>query len=292
MLSSTLAILRSLRKNRRLVGDFVRRDLRSRYAGSSLGLLWSVLFPLINMAVYMFVFQLILKARWGDKMTAQEVTLIMLTGIVVWMSFAESLHRTTGCMMENSNLIQKVVFPAEVLPTFLSISSLVNMLFGFPIVMLGMTYVAYMFENYAVMRAAAVTGGDVVGPALGWGAGLIVLPLLFGLQLVFTLGLSLFLATFNVLVRDIQHVMGVATTVWMFSTPIFYPAEKVRIEGFGFLLEINPMYWLIESYRAVLLYGTWPDWLLVGRFALVALLLFAFGSHVLQKYKPRFPDLL
>lgn len=326
MLSSSIQVVASLRKNRRLVGDFVRRDLRSRYAGASLGLLWSLLFPLINMAVYMFVFQLILKARWGDMMTAPEVTLIMLTGIVVWMSFAETLHRATGSMMENTNLIQKVVFPAEVLPTFLSISSLVNMVFGLPIVLVGMVVIAYFWPNYEFMRvealaaapekakeavdvamaAAAELGLDAagtqamvaaaeqrgaVGPALGLGPGLLALPLLFALQLIFSLGLSMFLATFNVLIRDIQHVIGVVTTVWMFATPIFYPAAKVQQEGFGFLL-FNPMYWLIDSYRTVVLYGAWPDWILMLQMALVAFGVFAIGAHVLMKYKPRFPDLL
>jgi lipopolysaccharide transport system permease protein len=119
-----------------------------------------------------------------------------------------------------------------------------------------------------------------------------VLPLLFALQVTFTVGLGYLLSTFNLFVRDTFHVVGVVMTVWMFTTPIFYPEAMVRKAGYGWLLEVNPMHWLIDAYRSVICYATWPDWARLGRFALVALAVLFLGSWFFLRQKPRIPDLL
>ena len=137
-------LVASLRKNRRLLSDLVSRDLRARYVGSSMGFFWSVLFPVINLAVYMFVFRIVLNMRWSDQQGKAEVALLMLAGILVWHAFAESTSRMTNALVENQNLIQKVVFPSEVLPVYLVISSLVNMLIGLVVALCAVGYFAYV----------------------------------------------------------------------------------------------------------------------------------------------------
>ncbi len=259
------------------------RDLKARYVGSTMGFFWSVVFPIINLFVFMFVFRFLLKARWDDAMGPKETGLIMLAGILVWASFAETLSRGTNCLVENSNLIQKVVFPSEILPVQLAISSIVNMLIGMPIVVIG-TWI-------------------VMGNPFGWQ--MLALPLIIALQIVFTLGLGYFLATLNVLWRDTFHLVGVFTTVWMFATPIFYPASLIenftiakgdtKEEGywaFGWMLDVNPMHWVIDSWRRVLLYGEWPEALALGRLAVVGVILFAIGATFFMRQKRTFPDLL
>jgi homopolymeric O-antigen transport system permease protein len=285
-------VARSLWHNRRLTRDFVRRDLRGRYAGAWLGFFWSVVHPIVSLVVYLFVFRIVLKSRWSDTMGAQEVTLMMLAGIVVWSALAETLARTTTSMHDNANLIQKVVFPAEVLPTYLSTSALFNMSWGLPVVLLANWWVSRQSGDYATAREAALAAGKGVGPALHIGLPLVLLPVLYAVQLAFMVGLGLFLSTLNVLVRDVQQIIGVVTMVWMFGTPIFYSEELVRKAGYGFLLEINPMYWLISAYRSVLLYGAWPDWALLLRFAVVALIVLGLGARFLARHKPSFPDLI
>ncbi|MEO6708341.1 MAG: ABC transporter permease, partial [Planctomycetota bacterium] len=99
-------------------------------------------------------------------------------------------------------------------------------------------------------------------------------------------------ATLNLFLRDVYHLMGVFITVWMFATPIFYPPQKVIIEGYGWILKINPMYWLITSYREILIFGQWPDWWLLAQFALVAVIVLYLGSRFFLAQKPQFPDLL
>jgi len=96
----------------------------------------------------------------------------------------------------------------------------------------------------------------------------------------------------NLFLRDTFHLVGVGTTVWMFSTPIFYPAEMVAVTSFAWLLQVNPMHWLIDSYRAVLISAAWPDWSLVARFAFAGLLTFFAGGKFFMSQRRRFPDLL
>lgn len=277
-----IRLLRSLRGHRKLVRDFVVRDLRARYVGSSMGFFWSVVFPIVNLFVYMFVFRLLFEQRWGDS-GVKQTAFIMLTGILVWVAFAETLARATNCMVENANLIQKVVFPVEVLPVFLTISSLVNMMIGLPI---------------------AVIGCFVFGDAHA-GLSIVSLPILLVLQAVFTVGLGLGLSTLNLYWRDTYHLIGIATNVWMFLTPIFYPALKVQTAtipltddpngpmlGLSWLLELNPMHWLIDSWRRILVFGQWPNWFRVAEFGAVSVAVLALGSWFFMSQKKRIPDLL
>ncbi len=388
------------------------RDLKARYVGSSMGFFWSVIFPVVNLIVYMFVFRQVLNARWSDHQGPLEVALIMLAGIVVWSAFAETISRSTNCLVENANLIQKVVFPSEILPVYLAISSLINMCVGLPVVVacviwftlvsppevefvraeqvlgeqggagfvtvhltrgasedvrvpfhlsgsatpgedcvieageilipkgrltytipidakaddltegeellvltlgapagvpLGQqsTHTIRLSESEPIARGEAA-GFDAAqvkarrGPGrddpsyhpLGVGLPIVVLPLLFLLQIVFTTGLGYFLTTLNLFLRDTYHLVGVFVTVWMFATPIFYPAALVEKAGYGWILAVNPMHWLISSYRAVLLYGEWPDGWLILRLAAAGLLVFALGGAFFSRHKRTIPDLL
>lgn len=283
------AILTSLSKHRRLLRDFVLRDLRARYVGSSMGFFWSVIFPVVNLVVYMFVFQIVLEARWNPNQTPGEVALLMLAGIIVWQCFAETISRCTNSLAENQNLIQKVVFPAEILPVYLTISALINMLIGVAIAALGVAW--YTFAGHEV-ESASVQGGQAIARPLSLGFSVLSLPVLMGLQALFTLGLGYFLAAFNLFLRDVYHVIGVAMSVWMFLTPIFYPAELVKKADLSWVLMVNPMYWLIDSYRRVLIYGLWPQPLTLAVFGAVACVAFWLGSRFFLAQKPRFPDLL
>jgi ABC-type polysaccharide/polyol phosphate export permease len=392
------AFLASLRKNRRLLTDLVRRDLHARYVGSSMGFFWSVVFPVINLAVYMFVFRFVFKTRWSDKQDNTDVALLMLTGIMTWHAFAESLIRMTGSLVDNANLIQKVVFPSEILPVSLTISSLVNMLIGVGVAIVAVVFFAYvrphepiappraltfgvhsaaspsvapplttacpfhcasnpggtkfsawsvddqsadawkqLFEGHAGVPGAASwsdrvyaatgewarvhskiglclridewrdrSGAKVPHPAdgtavlvvgaperpIGLSISLVAIPVLILVQGLFMLGLGMLLGAFNLYVRDTVHLVSVFLTVWMFGTPIFYPERMVRDAGYGWLPACNPMNWLITCYRDVLVYGDWPDALMLGRFALVAAVAVILGSMFFLRHKPRFPDLL
>lgn len=294
--------IKDLYAHRRLLREFVVRDLKARYVGSSMGFFWSVIFPLLNLAVYFFVFRLIMEVRFGDKMSPEASAMWMLAGITVWTAFAETVSRSTNCLVENSNLIQKVVFPSEVLPAYLTISSLINMMIGIPLVLLGVGFFIWRGEaGFVEVQTASLAAfdGQIIDPGpdrtLRWGVSMLFLPVLMLAQGVFTLGLGYFLSALNLFLRDTYHLVGVLVTFWMFGTPIFYPVqlvEQARGGQFAFILDLNPMHWLIESYREVLLFGSWPQMHFIGPFVGVAFLTFALGSSFFRSQKDRFPDLL
>lgn len=282
-----MELLRSLRRNRRLLFDFVSRDLRARYVGSSMGFFWSVVYPFLNLLIYMFVFSVVLGARFEGDNNKEQVALWMLAGIMVWTAFGETVSRATNTLVENQNLIQKVVFPSEVLPIYLCISSLINMCIGLPIVLLGVAAFMWFPDMLGAPQEAQ--------RPLALGLSLCALPLLFLLQGMLTVGLGYLFSTLNLFLRDVYHLVGVFITIWMFSTPIFYPPKLVATAHDGkyaWMLDVNPMHWLITCYREILIFGEWPDWLLLGRFALVAFAILWVGARLFMSQKPHFPDLL
>jgi ABC-type polysaccharide/polyol phosphate export permease len=334
-------LFRSLLGNQRLLRELVLRDLKARYVGSSMGFFWSVIYPILNLFVYTFVFRVILSVRFGDRSSIKDVAIWMLAGIVVWAAFSETISRSTNCLVENANLIQKVVFPSAVLPLSLTISSLVNMLIGLPVVLMGVVFFGYIApsqgqidategpapvavaafdpaleqpapyssscdycdyehlltcpnEGSTLRIAAPKTAEDIVVKprALALGLALLWLPVLLLLQGIFTAGLGFFLAAFNLILRDTYHLVGVFVMVWMFSTPIFYPPEMVSSKGYGWILDMNPMFWLIDSYREVLLFNHAPDFILLGKFGGAALFVLCLGGSFFQSQRDRFPDLL
>lgn len=287
--------IRSLARNRRLLLGLVARDLQARYVGSAMGFFWSVVFPFLNLLVYMFVFRMVLGVRFNDAASPGQTALWMLAGITIWQAFGETVSRSTNALVDNQNLIQKVVFPSEILPAYLALSALVNMAIGIVIVLGGVAWFVWVDPQGGALPAEALqratTSGDP-SHQLGFGPTLLLVPLLALLQAAFTIGLGTLLAAFNLFLRDVYHLIGVFMTVWMFATPIFYPPELVVKKGYGWMLDWNPMYWVIDAWRGALLFGEWPDWAVLARFAAVALAALVAGTAFFMRQKPRFPDLL
>jgi ABC-type polysaccharide/polyol phosphate export permease len=265
-----IALARTAVRHRGLIATFVKRDLKGRYAGSALGSVWAVAQPLVLLAVYSFVFGQIIKMDFRppgvQKLPEAWTAFFLFSGMVPWLAFSETLGRSTVVILENGNLIKKVAFPSEVLPIYLVVYGLVNMLIGIAILVLGSIYV-----------------GLTPGPSLAW------LPLLLLLQAMFTLGLGYLLSALNVFVRDTMQVMGLLLTIWMFLTPIFYLVSMVPA-GAQRALRWNPMLHLIEAYRAVFVdrVSPSPDSLVV--FGGVALGTLFLGYVCFARSKHRFAD--
>ena len=153
-----------------------------------------------------------------------------------WLAFSEAIGRSPNVILENSNFVKRVVFPLEILPLNLMLTGLVTEIFGLLI------YFAAMI---------------VTGRELGWTV--VLLPLILVPQVLLTAGFCWFLAALGVFLRDIGQVMGFVLTVWFFTTPICYPASSLP-ENWLWLLEKNPMFPIVEAYRAVLLENRLPDW--------------------------------
>ncbi|WP_343068952.1 ABC transporter permease [Azospirillum tabaci] len=234
-----LAMIRDLWAHRVLIGRLARRELMARYRGSMLGMVWAVLTPVMMLAVYTFVFRTVFKARWTTDASGGghgEFALLLFAGLILFNVFAESVNRAPGLMLENVSYIKKVVFPLEILPAVVLVGALYNA--GIGLVVLALFY----------------------GPVFGVPPWTVLLtPLVVVPLALLTLGVSWFLASAGVFLRDIRQFIGVAVTMLMFLSPIFYPASAIP-EELRSLLALNPLVPILEQARGLLFWGTLPDW--------------------------------
>lgn len=228
--------------HRTLIRRLTRRELEARYRGSMLGALWMIVTPLLMLAVYTFVFTSIFKARWGAQGGGSlEFALLLFSGLILFTIFAECVTRAPGLMLENVSYIKKVVFPLDILPVINLMVALVNAVVSFVILL-----VFYL----PILGLPPPT--TLLMP-------LVVLPLC-----LYTIGISWFLASVGVYLRDIRQVVGVLVTLLMFLSPIFYPLEAVP-DDLRALIDFNPFTPMLEQSKDLLFWGRVPDaggWLL------------------------------
>lgn len=228
--------LRELYHYRYLLLNLVRRDLKVRYKGSALGVLWTLLNPLLMM----IVFSLIFTVAFGRE-DIRQYSVFFLVGLIPWQFFSGAVVTGTSSITGSASVLRKVYFPRELLPISAVLSHLVN--FGYAFLVL----VFFLF----------ISGLGITGHAI-W------LPVLLLIQLLFSIGLVLFLSALNVFYRDVLMIMDVLMLAWFFLTPIMYPLDlfgaSQTVMGITFdpgqvMRWINPMASIIDGYRTVL-WGT------------------------------------
>jgi len=221
--------VRSIWRNRKLMGSMVRRDITSRYRGSFGGTLWTFLNPLLLMATYFFVFGVVLRTKFGADTSRTGFVLYFLAGMLPWLAFSEAVGRSPYVILEYRSFVKKIVFPLETLPVNLVVSGAITEAFGLVIFVAGLL----------------VVRGSVP-------ASVVWLPLLIIPQILFTAGLAWILAATGVYVRDLGQIIGYLLTLWFFLTPICYPESQLPPEAIG-VLRFNPLFVLVKAYRAVFL---------------------------------------
>lgn len=212
-----------------LIYVLVLRDIKTKYRRSVLGVLWSMLNPLLMMIITAMVFSTLF------RFDIENYVLYLLVGQVVFTFFSESTNFAMGSILDNGALIRKVYVPKYLFPLARVLSSCMNLLFTFPAVFIMMIY---------------------TGQAPTWRIVSLVVPL--ALMLVFCLGVGLFLAAVAVYFRDMFHLYSVVLTALNYATPIFYP-EKIVPPEYAFLLQWNPLYYFMQGFREVLYRGGLPD---------------------------------
>jgi len=228
---------RMLRDNWDLVSTSVRRDLAARFQGTVLGVAWPFLQPLLLFGVYYFIFTQLLQQRMPGLAEDQKAGMgvYMFVGMVAWSALGETLGRGTGVIVDNGNLIKKLAFPSELLPLNVVLSTLTMMLCGMTVF---------------VLAACVSPLWKAPTAALLW------LPVILLLQAFFTYGLVLFTSTLQVFLRDTQQIIGMAVTVWMFLTPVFWAPEAMKAESVAVhlpLITSNPTYHLLRAWRGALM---------------------------------------
>jgi lipopolysaccharide transport system permease protein len=253
---------------RELLGSFVGRDITSKYKGTIMGLFWNVINPLVMLAIYTFLFSVVLRVKFDVDDSTGNFALYLFCGMVPWLAFSESVGRSTGIIMAHQNLVKKTVFPLEILPCYVVISSLVTECFSL-IILLGATL--FVLKHLSVY--------------------LIFLPLLLLLQLMFAMGLACFFASICVFFRDVAHVVNLMLLAWMFLTPIMYP-ETLIPERLRFIVWMNPMALLVSMFRNVVLEGSPPALWKLGAFSAWAVVVFCAGLFFFKKTKWEFADVI
>jgi lipopolysaccharide transport system permease protein len=268
--TSPLSLLRSLWRNRRLITQMTRRDVVGRYRGSVLGIAWSFFNPLLMLIIYTFVFSVVFKSRWSvnPDETKMQFAIVLFVGMIVHGFFAEVLNRAPSLILSNVNYVKKVVFPLDILPVIAMGAALFHSLISLGVLMAAFV----LFNGY-----------------LNWTA--IFIPFILLPLIIITLGFAWMLASLGVFLRDAGQTIGIITTVMMFIAPVFYPVTALPVELRPWIMA-NPITFIIEQAREVLIWGRLPDWAGLGIYTLIATAVAWAGYAWFQKTRKGFADVL
>jgi lipopolysaccharide transport system permease protein len=265
-----LALARNLWRQRDLIRQFTRREIEGRYRGSFLGLFWSFVNPLVLLLIYTFVFGVVFKAKWPNAKTGSlsEFAITLFCGLIAFNIFSECVGRAATLVVGVPNYVKKVVFPLEILP----ISTLGAALF-----------------HACVSLGILLIAGLLITGALPWT--IVLLPLVI-LPLIFlSLGLTWFLASLGVFIRDIGYTVALIVQVLFFLTPIFYALENIP-EPYRGIISLNPLTPIVENTRRVILWGLPPLWSDLAIWVVATGALLLLGYAWFMKTKKAFADVI
>ena len=261
--------LKELFKYRQLIVTLVSRELKARYRGTVFGFLWSLLNPLLLLAVYSIVFAVILRNGNGRiediDLKGVDYAIFLFTGILPWLWFSSSILEASSVLTVHGNLIKKIRFPLEVLPMMVVFTNMVHFLLGLPILI-----------------AMIIFFGKMVH--LTWW--LLFFPVALAVQLVFTLGLCFLVAALTVHFRDLKDILSNLLTLWFFATPIIYPFMTPSIQNHKALvwvLTLNPLTHIMEAYHYTFVFGRLPHWKKLPVTFIAGLLMFYLGYLIFDK---------
>jgi ABC-type polysaccharide/polyol phosphate export permease len=264
---------KNLIERRTLIFQLVKRDFQQRYIGSAAGWLWGLIHPLVLLAIYTFIFSVCLNTPLGPGEVTRNYALYLLSGMLPWLLFNETVLRSSSSIVEQANLVTKTMFPSEIVPVSIFLSSLISHLLavGLFVIVVG------------------VTQGHLPNPTIA------LLPigvLLLGLLAV---GIGWVVASLQVYLRDTAQVVMVALTLWYWITPIMIPRATYPVARFPrtvhAILVANPLAYIVEAYRQMLLGNSlpWRDMLIAAAFGASA---FVLGGLFFRQMKRGFADVL
>ena len=260
--------VRNLVERRGLLLQLVRRDFEQRFVGSAAGWVWSLIHPLVLLLSWTFVFNVCLKVRLGPAQVTDNYTLFLFAGMLPWLLFSDTVLRCSSSLIEHSNLITKTVFPAEIVPVSIFLSSLVS--HGLAITLV-IGAVALWQNQISIM--------------------LVFLPVYIFLLGLFAVGLGWVFASLQVYLRDTAQVLSVVLTFWFWLTPIFITEDQFP-PGLRFLIAGNPLAYVVRAYRDLLLTHRIPDLNDMGVIFLYAAATFVVGGLFFRHMKRGFADVL
>ena len=227
-------IFKELYKYRELLKSNTKKEVRGKYKHSFLGVLWSFLNPLLQILVYAIVFPLILKNN------QEHYVVFLCCGLIPWNFFSIAINRSAATMLENGNIIKKVYFPREILPISVVLSEAINFVI-----------------STVIILAFVLFDGIALTPYI------LFYPLILLVQCILILSISFIISAVTVYIRDLLHLITVALQLLFYATPIVYALDTIPQE-FAWILQYNPMTYIINGYRDIFLNQTAPDVKMLG----------------------------
>jgi lipopolysaccharide transport system permease protein len=253
-----------------LINQLVRREVIGRYRGSALGVAWSFFNPVIMLLVYTFVFSVVFKARWGTTGDENHATfaVILFVGLIVHGLFAEVANRAPSLILSNVSYVKRVVFPLEVLPWVVMGSALFHAAVSLLVLVLAQLLLTHHIPGTALL-----------------------FPLVLAPLVMATIGVAWFLASIGVYVRDVGQTIGIVTTIMLFLAPVFYPVSALPA-SYQALLHLNPLTFVIEEGRKLLLFGQYPNWQGLAVYTVASAFVAWGGFWWFQKTRKGFADVV
>ncbi len=257
-----MSIFKNLYNYRELIKTSVKKDIGGKYKHSFLGVLWSFINPLLQIAVYAIIFPLLMRGSSAYK----DYTVFMVCGLIPWAYFSTCLNRSSFTIIENGNILKKVYFPREILPLSLVTSETVNFLISCLIIL------AFIL---------------VKGIGLSWYV--LYFPVVLLIQFLMQLAIALVFSSVTVYFRDLQHFIGVVLQLFFYATPIVYSVETIP-ENFRWILKFNPMTYIIGGYRDIFYDQKTPDLKALGILCIVSIVGLVIGYVVFNKLQKKFAE--
>ena len=255
-----MSLIKNLYNYRELLKSNVKKEIRGKYKGSFLVVLWSFVNPLLTVLVYAIVFPYIMRVK------TENYLIFLIIGIIPWTFFTTVINQGMITVRMNEGIIKKVYFPREILPISVALSGLVN-----------------FFISCIIIVIFCIFGG--VG--VTWH--IILLPIIALIQFVFSLGLILGLSAINIYIKDTEYIVQFFINMLFYATPILYQStlfpEKIR-----WILYLNPMTQIVEAYRNIFLYHQLPDVMGILYVIIVSLIIFALGLAIFRKLEKGFAE--
>lgn len=255
-----MKFFKSLYEYRELLKTSISKDIRGKYKNSVLGILWSFLNPLLQIAVYAIVFPLIMKSNLPNY------TVFLCCGLIPWNFLSSAISRASFTMIENGNIIKKVYFPREILPLSIVTSEAVN----------------FMISTVIILAF-------VVGYGMGLSKFIIFYPLVLIVQYLLLIGISFIVSSVTVYFRDLQHFIGIALQLLFYATPIVYAPNTIP-ESFQWILKFNPMTYIINGYRDIFYYQKTPDLVSLAMVLGISIIICLVGYFIFNKLQRRFAE--
>ena len=255
-----MKVFKDLYNYRELLSTNIKKEIRGKYKGSWLGVLWTFLNPLLMLLVYSLVFPYILRIK------VPHYTIFMMVALVPWNFFTTAIQTGTGSVVANGDILKKVYFPREIIPISITTSSVINFLITCIIMFVFILFSGVGFSKY-----------------------LIFFPIIVLIEYLLTLGFAFILSAITVFIRDVDHFVSIILMLAFYVTPIIYKPEMLPVK-FQWAITVNPMAQIINAFRDILYYHQMPNLTSLGILAGISLLFVILGYLIFKKLEKKFVE--